>query len=294
MSSRLEHLTGRNYLSYSSLTSWLECGERFYLERVANAPQSPAWWFLAGDAFHSATEEFDKEDSFDENRAEELWHLHWNDRLAEVEDKSALKAGGRKSAQWPDKENGDYWTATGPSLARLYAKWKNDVFTEGWQWLALPDGNPAIEVPVQYDANEVLVKGYIDRVMVDPNGQVVVMDLKTGSREPASSLQLAVYALGLERNLGVTATLGGYYMARKGEIPSLHSLAHYTPDMVGDWFTKAKAGIEAEIFIPKVGPLCGSCSVAPYCRAVGGNPNALAPQRNVPQDSNNTNKEVGA
>lgn len=285
--SKLELLTGRGYLSYSAMSSYLECGNRFALERVYNAPQTPAWWFLAGDAFHKATEDFDHADEFEPDQAEAHWHARWAEAMAEVEDPKALKAGGRKSAQWPDKENGDYWTATGPSLMRLYAKWKQDVFEEGWQWLALPDGKPAIEVPVQFEAEDVLVKGYIDRVMVDPNGQVVVMDLKTGSREPASSLQLGVYALGLQRNLDIAATLGGYYMARKGEIPTLHSLTHLTNEIPG-WFSSTKKAIEHEIFIPKVGPLCGSCSVAPYCTAVGGDPTLLAPHCNVAQDSNNT------
>lgn len=273
--SKLEQLTNRNYLSYSSLTSWLECGNRFYLERVANAPQSPAWYFLAGDAFHSATEEFDKAGEFEDDQMVAHWEATWTAALAEVEDPSQLRAGGRKSQAYPDKENQDFWTIEGPGFARLYAEWKREVFLEGWSFLELPDGNPAVEVPVQYDAGDVLVKGYIDRVMVDPNGQVVVMDLKTGSREPASSLQLAVYSLGLERNLGINAPLGGYYMARRGTIPSLHSLAHYTPELVGEWFTKAKAGIEAEIFIPKVSPLCSACSVAPYCTAVGGDPKSI-------------------
>ena len=272
MSKKLEILTGRSYLSYSSLSSWLECSKRFELERVLNAPQTEAWWFLGGNAVHKASELLDLGELDDPSIA---WARAFNEELEKIEPGSEIKAGGRKSKQWPDKENKDWWEYHGPQFVASWIRWRDEKFRDGWQWLETPTGDPAVEVPVQFEFEDVLVKGYIDRVMVDPNGQVIVVDLKTGSREPNSSLQLAIYALGLARNLGVTATLGGYWMARQGDIPTQHSLSHLTDELVGSWFKSVQTGIENEIFVPKVGPLCNSCSVQAYCPAVGGNQDLL-------------------
>lgn len=272
----LESLTGKNYLSYSALSSYLDCGNRFYLERIANAPQSPAWYFVGGDAVHLATEWLDTGEHTDPDVA---WKLAWEQALKRVEPGMEVRSSGRKTKDWPDKENDAWWLHFGPQFVTSWVKWRDEKRNEGWALLELPGGEPAIEVPVNYDFDDVLVKGYIDRVMVDPNGQVVVVDLKSGSREPASSLQLAVYALGLQKTLGIGASLGGYWMARQGDIPSLHSLTHLTEDLLGRWFSDTKKAIENQIFIPKVGQLCSTCSVAPYCAAVGGNPEALAHSR---------------
>ena len=270
---KLEMLTGRNYLSYSGMSAWLDCGKRFELERVYNAPQTKAWWFLGGDAVHAASEAIDKGETDDPTVA---WAQAWEKSLSEIEPGETLKAGGRKSKDWPDKESQAWWEYYGPQFVASWQRWVQEKFNEGWSWLHYgPNDEPAIEVPVQFVTSEVTVKGYIDRVMVDPNGQVVVIDLKTGSREPASSLQLAIYSLGLQRNLGVTASLGGYWMARQADVPSLHSLSHLTEELVGSWFASVQTGIENEIFVPKVSPLCNSCSVAPYCPAVGGDQDAL-------------------
>jgi RecB family exonuclease len=128
---------------------------------------------------------------------------------------------------------------------------------------------------VQVEFDDVLVKGYIDRVFINPNGELVVIDLKSGSRTPDSSLQLGVYANGMTRNFGVTPSIGAYYMTRKGDLADTRSLMHYTHEVLGDWFSAAKRGIEAEVFIPHVGPFCGTCSVRDFCTAQGGDPAPL-------------------
>jgi len=269
MSSKLELLTGRNYLSYSSMSSYLECGKRYELERIYNAPQSPAWYFLGGDAVHSATEALDKGE---QESVEQAWTDAWMNALDTLEPGEEPRAGGRKSAAWPNKEDRAWWEHHGPGMVAEWVRWRD---ASGYQFLEMPDGSPAIEVPVDFEFASTMVKGYIDRVMVDGSGQVIVVDLKTGSRKPVSSLQLAVYALGLQHVHGITATLGGYWMSRQGDIPSLHSLAHLTSELVGGWFNDVHRGIEQEIFVPKVSPLCSACSVKDFCPAVGGNESAL-------------------
>jgi hypothetical protein len=265
--SNLEVLTGRNYLSYSALQSLLDCGERFRLERIEQVPQTKAWWFIGGSAFHTASEYLDRGDVTD---VTEAWETAW-DQAVEHElagvDLSTVRAGGRSSKQWPDKENSAWWKENGLLMLQDYAAWRAQ---HSWQLLETPGSNLAIEVPVQLELGQTLVKGYIDRVFVTEDGELVIVDLKTGSHKPASSLQLGVYALGVEHHLGVRPILGSYYMARKAELTEPTSLLHYTPELVGSWFSRAKQTIEAELFIPHVTSLCGTCSVRDYCAAVGG------------------------
>jgi hypothetical protein len=271
----LEILTGRNYLSYSALQSWLDCGERFRLERVLDAPQSKAWWFIGGDAVHKATEDCDIDGITDPDEARTYFRTIWQNSLSQLDedgvDFTTIKAGGRKTTANPDKENHEWWEVNGPEMVVNWCAWREARFAEGWRWLTdQPSGS--IEIPVEIAFDDVQVKGYIDRVMVNPNAEVAVVDLKSGSRQPESSLQLGIYALGMSEQHGITPSLGAYYMTRKGDITQPTSLLHYTRDLVGGWFSSAKRGIEAEVFIPNVTGFCNSCSVAQYCTAVGGNP----------------------
>lgn len=47
------------HTSYSSLTTWLSCGYRYYLSRIAKVEEQPATWTLGGSAVHRATENYD-------------------------------------------------------------------------------------------------------------------------------------------------------------------------------------------------------------------------------------------
>lgn len=48
------------YVSYSRLSSWLSCGKRYELEKLAGVVEVPAWYFVGGSAVHQATEDFDR------------------------------------------------------------------------------------------------------------------------------------------------------------------------------------------------------------------------------------------
>jgi len=48
------------HTSFSSITTWLSCGYRYYLSRVVQVEEQPATWSIGGTAVHSATEEYDR------------------------------------------------------------------------------------------------------------------------------------------------------------------------------------------------------------------------------------------
>lgn len=52
------------HVSYSALTTYLDCGWKYYLTRVVKAKEQPTWYLAGGSAVHLATELYDK-DMFD-------------------------------------------------------------------------------------------------------------------------------------------------------------------------------------------------------------------------------------
>lgn len=48
------------HVSYSSLTTYLDCGWKYFLTRVKKVEEHPAWYFVGGSAVHLATEMYDK------------------------------------------------------------------------------------------------------------------------------------------------------------------------------------------------------------------------------------------
>jgi hypothetical protein len=48
------------HVSYSSFTTWLDCGFKYYLSRVVEETGSASWWLAGGSAVHTASEVFDK------------------------------------------------------------------------------------------------------------------------------------------------------------------------------------------------------------------------------------------
>jgi putative RecB family exonuclease len=48
------------HISYSSMTTFLDCGHLYFLTRVVGLEEPPAWWFAGGSAVHEATEEYDR------------------------------------------------------------------------------------------------------------------------------------------------------------------------------------------------------------------------------------------
>lgn len=48
------------HVSYSSLTTYLDCGWKYYLTRIKKVKEQSAWYLVGGSAVHLATELHDK------------------------------------------------------------------------------------------------------------------------------------------------------------------------------------------------------------------------------------------
>jgi len=278
MKPTLKDITGKNHTSYSAFDTYQQCGEKYRLSRVLAVPEEQSWWLIGGSAFHTASEWWD---AGDDHTLDNIWQAAWDKATEDLDRSKPIRAGGRATKAHPDKENEAWWMEHGVVMLTDYVKWRE---TSGWE-IYTDNDTPFIEwefnisIP-RNDADEVVLKGYVDRVFVTPEGELVVVDLKTGNTIPAASTQLGVYAVALAQRGGINPLLGSYYMARKGETTQLRSLAHYTPDMLAYWIGSFVDSVRDERFVPHVTAMCGTCSVAQYCYAVGGNaPYALPFQK---------------
>ena len=48
------------YLSHSQFTTYLDCGWRYYLEKILKIEEEPAYYFAGGTAVHSAADAVDQ------------------------------------------------------------------------------------------------------------------------------------------------------------------------------------------------------------------------------------------
>lgn len=196
------------------------------------------------------------------------WEEAWTKQQAEQSAKTTVdqalwKASGRATKANPDKENNVWWSTNGSDMVDRWIEWRNG--DHPWVLWEPTPGIPAIELVVNPIWNNIPVKMIIDRVMINPDGELVVVDIKTGSRTPMSDLQLGFYAVGIEALFGIRPQYGAYWMAREGGIKELVNLDKYTTEDIIDMITKFDLARKAEIFLPNMSH-CVMCSVKDKCK----------------------------
>lgn len=256
------------HLSHSALTTFQQCGHKYYLSRVVNVEETPAWWFIGGNAVHTATENFDRmfpnevpagqpdTNFFFDALVEEAAWAEFDSGV----DPSEFRAGGRVSKQYPNKEDSVWWLENGPAMFESWVSWRQG---SGWQ-IADFDGQPAIEIGFKFPVGDALVQMYLDRLMVNEHGELVVVDLKSGSSSPKSPLQLAMYAYGAEKMLGVRPKWGTFWKAREGTTTPLIDLDKYPAERIEyivSGFDKLR---KSGIFLPNLDE-CGWCGFNQVC-----------------------------
>lgn len=260
-------------LSYSQLNSFVSCGERYRLERIHRVPSRPSWAQVGGSAIHAVTEARDLTSlgASAYNLTMEF-SAAFEAEIAETVERTGFPteewyAGGRASKQWPNKEDRLWWEHHGPIACNTWDAWRE---TTPWDIWWVDDDRPAVELEVVARFGDETVKMVIDRVFVDRRtGEAIIVDIKSG-QEPKSSLQLGVYAEGMQQTLGMRPSYGAYWMSRTGSTSTPEVLDRYTTEYLTHSFTSLRKAQRAGIFLPNVGPLCGSCGVREFCVAQGG------------------------
>jgi hypothetical protein len=288
------------YLSPSQISSLTTCGEQYRLTRVEGAPERPMWAGIGGSTVHKVTELLD-EKPIDNPDIETLFAEIFQQCLDEAKerhpefDPSEYYRSGRASKEWPEKEGPEWWAKKGPGFVRAWLAWRQGIDLELWE---VPDDDgelhPAVEVEVnasiqQPPGDDLRVRSIIDRIFIDPNGDLRIVDIKTGSHTDAWPRQMAYNALGVWHTFGERVRWAGFWSARKGGVQEWTDLTRYSDDWLWSQAQKAKAIRDNQLFLAAPTNLCTSaCGVRQFCVAMGGTPffrrNATVTQATVAQE----------
>ena len=163
-------------------------------------------------------------------------------------------------------------------LANLEGGWRPNAFERPFG----RDETPPLELEI--DGEPVLIRGVIDRVDVNPDGQLRVLDYKTGSSHLAPQdliegrrLQLPLYAMAARDALGLGEPVEGLYWAILAERAGSLRLSRFSHEAAAAVYRgpdgaaqvalhhvgRILAGVRSGIFLPK--PPRGGCPS--YCPA---------------------------
>ncbi len=133
--------------------------------------------------------------------------------------------------------------------------------------------------------DQLVIRGYIDRLDVSPAGDMRVVDYKTGGApreafEARALFQMRFYALVLWRIHGVVPKVLRLIYLRDGEVcdysPDPEELPRFERTLLALWQAIERAKATGD-FRPRPSRLCGWCAHQAHCPAFGGSPPPYPP-----------------
>jgi putative RecB family exonuclease len=249
-------------LSPSACSSFKECPLAFRFSYIERLPEPPSPWTTKGTLVHRALEL--------------LLDRPANQRTLETA-LGDLETARIELAPHPDFADlvlsDDEWAAfhaDSELMVRRYFELEDPSTVR-------PIG---LELKLEADLGKVRLRGVIDRLELDADGELVVTDYKTGSVpselwEAKSLSGVHMYALLCERTFGKRpARVQLFYLSKPEAIiatPSDQSITAVERKTVAMWSAIATA-CERDDFRPHPGRLCDFCTFRPYCPAHGGDP----------------------
>ena len=191
----------------------------------------------------------------------ELWDKAWA-LESEGKDLTNARVGGRATKANPQKEDVNFWQATGPQWVQAYIDWRKA--NPDWKLWKTPQGAPAIELAMLPEFAGVPVKMILDRVF-EVNGELVIVDLKTSQQTPTNTLQLGFYKVGMLKTFGIDVKWGTYWMARQHGVSPLVSLEKYTEDKLEYLVAGFDKARKAGVFLPNTNNCQYKCGLTDYC-----------------------------
>lgn len=259
------------HISHSARETLNRCPKSYFLKYFTPAPRRPALWSAGGSAVHEVTEAFDRLPEGRYFTARDI-RDRWKSAFGAQLDKARQAEPNEWNWGRAPSEPIEIWNANGPAFIQAYIAWRERSPYTIW---TTPDGLPAIELDVSgyLPGCEVEIKGFVDRIFVDPVfDKLIDVDLKTGKRPPKNGDQFGTYNALMKVKYGVDTDLGVPFLNRKATLGKPYPLAAYTPEAVGALFGEAWERIQAGDF-PATGIQtndCFICDVASSCAAKNG------------------------
>ncbi|MFN8163747.1 MAG: PD-(D/E)XK nuclease family protein [Solirubrobacterales bacterium] len=238
---------GRLSLSASDLSLYLTCPLKYKFARVFGIPQEPTINQRFGILIHNVLERFHKEPPSD---AEDGLH-----QLT-----SLFETGWRRTGFGSSDDELQFRDRAREAL-RLY-----------WERERVAEGEPVwLERKFDFKVGEHHVRGRVDRVDRQLDGDYELIDYKTGERKSEadleSDLQLALYRLAAREAWEIEASAGSYYYvldADKVAAPTKPDDAERVERTV----LQVGEGILSQDFEPRPSPtVCGWCDYRLICPA---------------------------
>lgn len=259
-------------LSPSRVSSFLSCAMAFRFSSVEKIPEPPSIHMTRGTIVHRALEL--------------LFAAPEHERTAALAT-DALQQAFVDYAEHPDLVDLHL-------SAEEYATLQSDCAALLTTYLAMEDPQAIREIGLELRLETVVetpqlpdgltLRGIIDRLELDDEGDLVITDYKTG-RTPGPRYQqtslasMQFYALLCREVLGQRPAQVRLMYLKSGDVisavPTDQSLRHLLNRTTAVHAAVARA-CETGDFKPNAGPLCRSCSFQRWCPEFGGNPDAAA------------------
>jgi putative RecB family exonuclease len=252
-------------LSPSKVSSFKECALRFKFSAIDRVPEPPAAHLAKGTLVHRALELLFCEAPADRTLARALAHLETarDEVLADPENEGL------------ELDDPDEFMADSQALVRNYFQLEDPTTVNAI----------GLELRLDVELGSLKLRGIIDRLDLDDNGDLVVVDYKTGSagaerydRSRLSGVQF--YAFLCERLFGRRPARIQLLHLREPvsitAVPTDQSIRGLTTRTQAIWSAVERA-CALDDFRPRPGRLCDFCSFREWCPAWGGDP-AAAPK----------------
>jgi putative RecB family exonuclease len=254
-------------LSPSKVSSFKDCALAFRLSAIDKLPEAPSPWAVKGTLVHRA-----------------LQLLFWEEDQGR---RTVAAARSKLVRAWDELAADPEYAALGLSDEEQ-AAFYDEAAALVERYFELEDPNAVrvvgVELLMSVELGSLLLRGIIDRLELDEDGELVVTDYKTG-RAPSDRYErtrmagVYFYAFLVERVLGrrpVRVQL--LHLQEPVAIsiaPSDQAIRAMETRTRAIW-TAVERACAAEDFRPRPGRLCDFCAYKAYCPAWGGSLELLA------------------
>lgn len=254
-------------LSPSKVTSFRDCALAFRFSAIDRLPEEPTIWTVKGTLVHKVLERL-------------FWHHPRGDRTPVV-------AATELDALWGELQTDAEFSALALSSDEA-EELRDEAAGLIRNYFALEDPNQVspvgIELLLEAKFGDLRLRGIIDRLDLTRDGELVVVDYKTGrapsqAYEQSKMIGVHIYALLCEEVFGRRPVEVRLLHLREpiaiSASPSEQSSRGQRQRATAVWQAIERA-CRNEDFRPRPSPLCGFCNFREFCPAYGGNPEDAA------------------